>query len=388
WLMMAPSSKLLRRTAILCLIAVVSGWLINSGPVHARRRRRKPTPTVTPTASPTPQLKPLVMMTGGIGTVGVPTGESPAVLETAEIYDPGTGQFLPIKSMESRRDHQAAAILQNGSVLIMGGVDAVLVPMIMFSGPAMPWILKSAEIFDPIAGFKKTGDMDQARDEPTATLLKDGRVLVIGGSTVVAELYDPKTGKFATAGKMNSARYGQTATLLADGHVLILGGGTRKGELYNPPSGKFAATGEMSINRIYHTATLLNDGRVLVAGGSPYAKSLPLSTTEIYTPRSGTFRAGPKMKKERAGQSATKLEDGRVLIAGGHNDNSAEIFDPGTGAFVDTSPMKAGRFDHSATLLPDGKVLVAGGFDQTFKPLDSAELFDPSSNSFIPTGVM
>ena len=54
--------------------------------------------------------------------------------------------------MTSHRDRYGATVLRDGRVLIAGGVNTVLVPLIIFPGPAMPWILSSAEIFDPIYG--------------------------------------------------------------------------------------------------------------------------------------------------------------------------------------------------------------------------------------------
>jgi hypothetical protein len=67
----------------------------------------------------------------------------------------------------------------------------------------------------------------------TATPLRDGRVFIAGGYLQDAvhwdvlsatELYDPGIGKFAPAGSMGEGRSGHTATLLNDGRVLIVGG--------------------------------------------------------------------------------------------------------------------------------------------------------------------
>ena len=66
----------------------------------------------------------------------------------------------------------------------------------------------------------------------TATLLQDGRVLVVGGEgsgeaftlLASAEIWDPATGTFAPAGSLAEARYGHTATLLPDDRVLVVGG--------------------------------------------------------------------------------------------------------------------------------------------------------------------
>jgi len=80
--------------------------------------------------------------------------------------------------------------------------------------------------------FTATGDLTTARVGHTATLLLDGRVLIVGGDkTGTAELYDPATGTFSptgngTTGHGGGASWGDppTAALLPDGRVLIAGG--------------------------------------------------------------------------------------------------------------------------------------------------------------------
>jgi hypothetical protein len=145
-----------------------------------------------------------------------------------------------------------------------------------------------------------------------------GKVLVTGGSpeTATAELYDPVTGKFALTGSMAVARSFHTATLLANGKVLVVGGATA--ELYDPSTQSFAAGGTLIIARRMHTATLLDDDRVLIIGGAAGTGfSATTSTAEIYDPTTGSFARTGGMKFGRLWHTATDFHDGNVLVVGG-----------------------------------------------------------------------
>jgi hypothetical protein len=301
----------------------------------------------------------------------------------------------------------------------------------------------SAEVYDPASGtFSRTGQMISDTGGATATLLKDGRVLVAGGvsasgdTLASAELYDPGTGEFSPTGSMNVARNGGSASLLSDGRVLITGGmppvgiamahlpgldGTSgpvvamtgpdnldSAELYNPATGKFTMTGSMSISRRGHTSTLLADGRVLIAGGaesSAGGDSPALDTAELYNPATGRFVSTGTMTSGHDMHTATLLQDGRVLIAGGVNQAfqvaaTAELYDPVTGKFSGTGSLAHALESHTATLLPNGQVLVAGGYELTYETknagwqvksmgtLASAELYDPTTGHFGNAGSM
>ena len=84
-------------------------------------------------------------------------------------------------------------------------------------------------------------------------------------SAAAGGLGPPNT--WVPTGSMQFARSGQTATVLPDGKVLVAGGGTDTAELYNPATRTFSVTGRMPLAVTGATATLLHNGKVLVAGG-------------------------------------------------------------------------------------------------------------------------
>jgi len=309
-------------------------------------------------------------------------------LTSVEVYDVSTGTFTEILGDDGLGIFgHTATLLQNGTVLLTGG----------FINDVWDDYLDNvsdngAGLYDSATGvWSGTGNMTANRGGHTATLLANGKVLIAGGADTdptgtglaSAELYDPGTGTFTQTGSMTVGRYLHTATLLQNGKVLIVGGALTSAsdpdataEIYDPATGTFTMTGAMATAREQHAATLLADGRVLIVGGttSPPASlsSAWLATgtvnlegtasAEIYDPSTGSFSGTGSMAAARTFHTATLLPSGKVLVAGGGGENStAEIYDPATGSFSTTSGMEIGRSGHTATLLPNGSVLVAGG---------------------------
>jgi galactose oxidase-like protein len=164
-----------------------------------------------------------VLMVGGYGGA-----------QKASLYDPASGAsrlaaFLGPLDLFAELTYHTATLVPNGKVLIAGGS----------TDPGYPgdWDVSQAMLYDPRRGtFQGTGSLLQARMSHTATLLLNGSVLITGGydepsvgkSLGVlssAELYDPDAGTFTNAGMMTSKRSSHTATLLRDGRVLLVGGG-------------------------------------------------------------------------------------------------------------------------------------------------------------------
>jgi len=299
--------------------------------------------------------------------------------KSAELYDPATGKFRPTGEMNERRVGHVAVLLHSGKVLIAGGWVAV-------------GATDSAELYDPATGkFTAIGKMTTRRGRPSATLLENGDVLIAGGEDhdgrgaqlTSAEVFHAASRRFETTGSMRHARISHTATLLKDGRVLIAGGFandvTASAELYDPNAGRFSETGNLLAGRCKHTAGLLADGRVLVAGGSAdEGWHANLNSSEIYDPRTGKFSPGANLNDRRfkLPDEAVRLQSGRLLVAGGSKE--AEIFDPISGKFaVVPGEMNDNWHYMSETLLRDGSVLLAGGYPNSDQATALAWIYRP-----------
>jgi len=338
----------------------------------------------------------------------------------SEIYRPDTTDWSPTRSgLGQRRLAPAAVSLSDGRVLASGGGDG---------SPSSNDGLATAEIYDP-RGSQWTPTptpMTRQRKEHTATLLKDGRVLVVGGliggplgfnpdqaradRERITELYDPRTGTWTPTGSLNVARFQHTATILPGGKVLVAGGIGRNvatsggpdkyldsAEVYDPATGQWAFVGSLAQARAQHTATLLPDGNVLVVGGNPNnaLDGRPLSSAEIFDSNSldittgvtGLWRPTGIANSDRYNHAAASLPDGRVLVVGGRGSNgtgeprdTAEIYDPSTQRWTYTKHLDTPRSEGvTATTLSTGQVLVAGGVGHPYADgsddFSAAELF-------------
>jgi galactose oxidase-like protein/Kelch motif protein len=286
--------------------------------------------------------------------------------------------WSPAGGMTTGRFGPTETLLPNGKVLVTGGGSA------------------AAELYDPAKdAWSPAASMANLRRAHTATLLLNGKVLVVGRNSdnplfagAQPELYDPANDTWSSTGGMTMPlREGHTATLLADGDVLVAGGQTTAGatasaERYHPATDAWSPAADMPSARIGHTATLLAGGKVLVAGGSSAAG--PTAGADLYDPKSDTWTPAADMAVARLRHTATRLANGTILVSGGDANAgaaSAEIYHPAGNTWSRAPDMSKRRSLATATLLSSGKVLVAGGHTGA-APAASAELYDPARNAW------
>ena len=255
---------------------------------------------------------------------------------SAEVLNLATGTTTAIaNTMSALRIHHRMVKLgsgpNNGKVLVMGG----------FNGPVpygVPsWLATaSVDLFDPASNTfsASASSLKTARGLFTATVLADGRVLIVGGfqpspgvgALASAEIYDPVTGVFSFTGSMTVARLGHTASRLPDGRVLIVGGDREAtinstAEIFDPASGTFSTVASpLAVTRIHHAAASLADGRVLIFGGES-GESIVRGTVEVFNPATLSFSLYARMAIPRARATATAVtagvHAGKVLVFGG-----------------------------------------------------------------------
>jgi len=334
-----------------------------------------------------------VLVAGGLG---VDSNNSSIYLSSAELFCPDSGvvspAIVPAGTLFLPRTGHTATPLLDGMVLIAGGKNS------------FGQFIEQAELFNPATGdyIPISSLLPRTRANHTATRLPDGRVLFIGGMNdqfpaglSAADVFDPQTNTFSTVGLTAFPRLGHTATLRDDGTVLIIGGDGRNEasvELFE--NGQFFWSANLQTKRKNHTATLLG-GSVLIAGGSDSTKQ-----AEVFDLITWQSNFTNTMDSKRSFHTATLLPNGNVLIAGGWNQDesflgTAEIYHPAAQIFTRTDDMNEARSSHVATPLPNGKVLMVGGCGNCDAPDEdeqdrrsSIEIYDPATDLFSYAGFM
>jgi len=257
--------------------------------------------------------------------------------------------------------------------------------------------------------------LKDARQHHTATLLSDGRVLVVGGrgegglSTLAScELFDPKKSRWSTCAKLSIARSHHAATALDDGRLLISGGTTHESiegqnrfvalasvEVYQPKKNVWTTVAPMTDARNGHTATLLLDGSVLVVGGAREQRQ-HLSSVERFEPRANTWQLEKPLNVARWLHAAVRTSDGDVVLVGGRSNAGqlgkgpgvsiadVERFDVKSGVWQVLPPMSEPRQRTALVAFASGGGLMVIGGQTATSPTNYAETWSPGLPDWKP----
>lgn len=215
----------------------------------------------------------------GNGTFIAPAGASVGTIprDSADVYDPSTNTFTATPSLNISRYAFGATELADGRALVEGGTSQDSLQTL------------TCELYDPVTNVW-TFTQSIHGQSANLVLLEDGTVLATDEiNPPTSQLFNPSSSTWApTAGGMNITRIADTATLLLDGRVLVVGGQgplmlVKQSEIYDPTTQHWTLDANLNIARWVQSAARLADGRVLVAGGlSP--NFVPMKSAEIYTP--------------------------------------------------------------------------------------------------------
>ncbi|MDI9570363.1 MAG: kelch repeat-containing protein [Pseudomonadota bacterium] len=329
-----------------------------------------------------------VLIAGGHTNIGTRDA-----LATAELYDPATRTFTPTGTMKAPRWGHTATPLPDGKVLIAGGYN--------YQG-GVHTNLDTAELYDPATGqfTLLSSRMSSPRRQHTATAFPDPithamKVLIAGGIasggaednwsvTNRADIYDVALQTFTPTGNLVTGRGTHRAVVVPGpprtvnlpagpvtipvNDVLIAGGSNytdylASAEIYDATTGTFSSTGSMAAGRAHGIGNLYN-----VFGGGVTNGQAWLASTEFFDPSTGAFYPYASLNQARRGHAVAQLSLGRFLVSGGaHAGNpTMEILDLATDTFTPvTTPMTTARVFHTATTLftgePEVDVLIVGG---------------------------
>lgn len=308
------------------------------------------------------------------------TGTTPSKTTSLTL---GSWSTLKAELPREYKTAPTATLLKDGRVLVWGHEAA-----------AKGTILDVAK-----DAFTDAPDGRFPRREHAALGLKDGKVLLIGGANVPKNFYvmrsvavfDPAANTIDKSESMASQRRGHSAHLGGDGKIYVIGGmagglvpPTRNIDMYDPATKKWSIVGKLLVARFGHRTADLGNNRILVVGG--HDRDNPVKTLEVCTLGAKTTCKGLPLGSKREKPAVATLGGGKALVVGGQKIRGADeaiVFDAEAFTFKSVARPKSKRSGHAAVQVGEGRVLVVGGAEGGS---GEAEIYDAATDKWYECG--
>ena len=222
------------------------------------------------------------------------------------LYNPSARTWRSASPMHTARLHAAAVTLGDGRVPVHGGG---------YDEPKL-----RDELYDPSTDRWKTVPAAEACRDGHLAALRDGRALLM--SDDCAALFDSATERWTQANAPRHRHRGGSATVLTDGRVLLVGGNgdaaaSRSTELFDPNTNVWTAGPPLTHGRWAHSTTQVGNVLIIAGGRSTGPRSgRRMHSIELFDLRTGQ-RGRKNLGIRRSGHAVAALPNGDVFLLGG-----------------------------------------------------------------------
>jgi len=302
---------------------------------------------------------------GGVLLVGGDSDPTAATVYALDTYEP-----VAVAPSPEPRTAAAGLGLADGTALVLGG-----------SEPS-----SAASLYDPAndswQAVSLPAEFQGAWPRPPVSVTAEGAVVAARGRSIVEIAGDPLRARLVAVIEGPELETG-TLSVLPSGVAIAVGSGVPAAAAVDIATGAAVDIADPPMGpRTGHVASVLPDGRLVLAAGS--SASQLLEDVEVLDPEGLTWGVleGLLASHGRVAPAAALLVDGRIALAGGRDGSGRCVADA---VFVDVDsgrveivPLVQARADHTGNRLPSGALVVVGGVDSEGRALDSVEIVLPS----------
>jgi hypothetical protein len=285
-------------------------------------------------------------------------------------------------TLPATRTYGTLNYLPDGRLLWIGGISTAStrvsnVYLGTIRGDSITWVESTA--------------IPSARSEHSVCIAPSGKIYVIGGAnsagtpinTVSVGTLLGNTISWVEGSSYNmiGVRARHTATLLPDGRLMVLGGINTGGDSgVAVATTEFGTIGATSISWVAgtatpvplrtHTANLLQDGSVLVVGGQSTATTSLATVYQLTVSGNAITYTTKQALPVALSRHATAITpSGHIMVFGGFA--AANVATAYFGAFDTNSTLRWDTLTNipvasrelSSDILPDGRIIIAGGLE-------------------------